>query len=107
MRSGSSFRTTPEIVSWHPGDTGREDLWKLAEDALLLALHTRVMENDEIPKPSAVEGTYFRVPIRSLVVMKLALNEGLRQQGSSRRDLARKLGKSNTIAGRLLAGCST
>jgi len=99
---GLIFPDFPEIASWHPDTTSNEDLRGAAADALLVALHTRVMENDEIPPPSGGKGCDFHVPVGPLVTMKLMLAQKLREQGLSRRALAARLGKSSTIANRLL-----
>ena len=99
---GLIFPDFPEIASWHPETTSAEELRAQAKDALMVALHTRVMENDEIPGSSDMEDADFYVPLGSLTVMKLALYERMREEGLSRRALAERLKKSNTIANRLL-----
>jgi len=99
---GLIFPDFPEIVSWHPAGSSEAALKEAAADALLVALHARVMENDDIPEPSEVVDAAFHVHARPLAVMKLALYEGLREEGLTRRELAKRLGKSDTIANRLL-----
>ena len=68
----------------------------------MVALHTRVMENDEVPVPSKIKDASFYVHAGPLAAMKLALYESLREDGLTRRELAKRLGKSDTMANRLL-----
>ena len=50
---GLKFPDLPEIVSWHPTSSSDEEtLNALALDAVLLALRTRMDEDEEVPRPS-------------------------------------------------------
>ncbi len=100
---GLIFPDFPEIVSWHrESEVEEQDLRRLAKDALLVALHARVLDNDEIPASTKVTGADFFVSVPALAVLKLALYEELRAEGLTKRDLARRMGKTDTIAVRLL-----
>lgn len=62
---GLRFPDLPEIVSWHPcNSTDEETLNALALDALLLAIRTRMEENEDVPTPSqrGEEAMYVELP---------------------------------------------
>lgn len=100
---GLIFPDFPEIVSWHPADEVDEAALRTeALDALILALHTRVMENDDIPEASDDSKADFFVKPPPLAAMKLTLYRELVAEGLTRKDLAARMGKGDTMANRVL-----
>ena len=98
---GLVFPDFPEIVSWHAAEEMDEASLKAeALDALILALQTRVMENDEIPEASDAAGADFVVAPPPLAAMKLSLYRALVAEGLTRKDLAARMG--STTASRVL-----
>ena len=101
---GLVFPDVPEIVSWHPIEKRDDQAWVKAQsaDALLLALQTRIAEGDEIPDPSDVSGSDFEIQPSALAIMKLALYRQMLADGISRHDLAKRIGKNDTLVTRIL-----
>ena len=72
-----------------------------ARDALQLAVSMRIRRREEIPEPSPAQGRP-TVALSLQGEMKVMIYRALRADGLTPTELARKLGKSETTARRLL-----
>jgi antitoxin HicB len=94
-----TFRDLPTLRTW---DETREGALELARDALALELARRIAEGEAVPPPSVPGPANVIVTVPPLVQMKLALASALRDQGLSRRELARRLSVAPVQVDRLL-----
>ena len=92
-----TFADVPEAITH--GDT-RQAALANATEALGLALRGYCAEGRELPKPIAKTGA--RVDIDALDAIKLAVIMTFRQAGISKSELARRLGKAESEARRIL-----
>lgn len=92
----------PEIVSVHSDSTSDEELKELANDAVLTALSSRIKDNDEVPEPSLTPDAAFYITLDPLVSLKLALYKEMVANNVSRRDLGKRLNKSEGLVSRML-----
>lgn len=95
----ATFRDLPGLRTW---DETRDGTLELARDALALELARRIAEGEPVPAPSTPAPTDVLVTVPPLVEMKLALAAALRDQGLSRRELARRLSVAPVQVDRLL-----
>jgi antitoxin HicB len=92
-----TFDDVPEAIT--AGDT-REEALSNARDALGLALRGILAETTHLPLPQAAEGA--PISVDADVAAKLAVVQAFRDAGISKSELARRLGKSENEARRLL-----
>ena len=79
----------PELLPW-------------ARDALIVALTGYLDHRHDIPRPSKPKRGQHMVPLPALVALKLAIYQAMRDQGLTRSDLAKRLGKDARQIRRLL-----
>ena len=91
----------PDVRGANTGANDRAEALELAEDALLAALAAYVDRRRAIPVPSPVMDGQEVVAVPPVAAAKLELYTAMRDQGISKRELARKLGLSDTTVGRL------
>jgi len=92
-----TFADVPETIT-HGGD--RNEAIASAQEALGLALRGIVQDGRAIPVPSAKTGIAIAVDPEDAI--KLAVIEAFRQAGISKRELARRMGKTENEARRIL-----
>jgi antitoxin HicB len=92
-----TFADVPEAITH--GETLSEALSN-AREALGLALRGIVQEGRATPEPLAVDGVAVAVDAEEAI--KLAVIEAFREAGISKRELARRLNKSENEARRIL-----
>ena len=92
-----TFADVPEAIT--AGET-RADALENAREALGLALRGILLEGRDLPPPAAREGT--PVAVDADVAAKLAVIVAFRAAGISKSELARRLGKSENEARRIL-----
>ncbi|SHJ69855.1 antitoxin HicB [Roseomonas rosea] len=93
-----SFPDVPEALT--QGEDEAEAL-DMAQDALVAALSFYVDRGQPLPAPSEVAGAHL-VPVPAMAAAKLALHTAKVAQGISNVELARRLGKNEKEARRLL-----
>lgn len=94
-----TFPDVPEAIT--AGDS--EALSRIAAvEALGLALRGIVLEGRRLPPPRHGGEGLFPVPVAANDALKLALIEGFRASGLSKSEFARRLGKGENEARRLL-----
>lgn len=92
-----TFADVPEAIT--AGDTFEEAIIS-AREALGLALRGILQDGRDIPWPEAIEGV--PVAVSADEAAKLAVIQAFRQAGISKSELARRLGKTETEARRIL-----
>ncbi|MDI6025476.1 type II toxin-antitoxin system HicB family antitoxin [Corticibacterium sp. UT-5YL-CI-8] len=92
-----TFADVPEAIT--AGDT-RDEALENAREALSLALRGIAQDGRDLPEPRAGKG--IPIAVEPDVAAKLALIEAFRHAGIAKHDLARRLGKSENEARRLL-----
>lgn len=92
-----SFADVPEAIT--AGDTYEEALTN-ARDALGLALRGILVDELPLPQPAALNGV--AIAVDADVAAKLAVIQAFRKTKISKTELARRLGKSENEARRLL-----
>ncbi|WP_421871199.1 type II toxin-antitoxin system HicB family antitoxin [Pararhizobium sp.] len=92
-----TFADVPEAIT---AGTTREDALVNAREALGLALRGIVQDGRTIPEPRSAGGVL--VPVEPDVAAKLALIQAFITAGISKSELARRLGKTENEARRLL-----
>lgn len=92
-----TFADVPEAIT--AGDT-REEAMDNAREALGLALRGILQDGRELPLPQATNG--LPVAVAADEAAKLAVIQAFRKAGISKIELARRLGKNETEARRIL-----
>jgi len=92
-----TFDDVPEAIT--AGDS-QEEVLSNAREALALALRGILQSGRSLPVPTAAVGV--PVALDADVAAKLALIQAFRESGLTKSELARKLGKSENEARRLL-----
>ncbi len=92
-----TFADVPEAIT--QGDDW-QDAIASAQEALSLALRGIVGSGRELPEPKASDGVFISVDPE--VAIKLAVVDAFRKSGISKSELARRLGKSEGEARRIL-----
>ena len=98
---GAFVVSFPDVTGANTGADDRAEALELAEDALAGALGMYVELREPIPVPSPVMDGQEVVAMDPVTAAKLELYSAMRAQGISKRDLARRLGLSDTTVGRL------
>ena len=94
-----TFPDVPEAIT--AGDTLAEAKQNAAE-ALGMALRGYLAQGFTIPRPSKRRGDLVDVPVDATDALKLAVIEAFRASGISKAEFARRLGKGETEAYRIL-----
>lgn len=94
-----SFPDVPEAIT--EGDS-REDALANAADALSVALRGYLAEGRDVPAPASQGKGLSPVPVDVATAYKLAVLAAYRAAGITKAELARRLGKANTEAHRIL-----
>ena len=94
-----TFRDLPEAITW---DADQARATAMARDALAVALWHRLESGEPVPPASAALPEEQTVAAAPLHAVKLALADGMRQAGISKRELARRLGLHPPQIDRLL-----
>ncbi|MCJ7996671.1 type II toxin-antitoxin system HicB family antitoxin [Rhizobium cremeum] len=92
-----TFADVPEAIT--AGDTFEEAMTN-AREALGLALRGILQDGRDLPQPAAHDGV--PVAVAADEAAKLAVIQAFRQAGISKSELARRLGKTETEARRIL-----
>lgn len=92
-----TFADVPEAIT--AGDT-REEAMDNAREALGLALRGILQDDRDLPRPEASDGV--PVAVAADEAAKLAVVQAFREAGISKAELARRLGKTETEARRIL-----
>lgn len=93
------FLDLPEALT--DGET-EEDALREASDALSEALISRIVDGEDIPKPSPVGRNQYQIAPDATVALKAALHRALKEQKASAADLSRLLHVDHKEARRLL-----
>lgn len=91
------FADVPEAIT--AGET-REEALTNAREALGLALRGILQEGRNLPEPASFDGV--PVSVEADVALKLAVIQAFKSSGISKSELARRLGKAETEARRIL-----
>lgn len=94
-----SVRDLPEVVT--SGDT-REQAIELAADAIVVAVAGRIEDEMELPAPTPVQDGETPVPLDPHMAAKASVFVLWKRSGLSKRELARRLGRKETEARRIL-----
>ena len=94
-----TFPDVPEAIT--QGDT-LEEAKRSAVDALGLALRGYLAQGRELPRPSKGKKGHLDIPVEATDALKLAVVEAFRAVGISKSEFARRLGKAETEAYRVL-----
>ncbi|EHK56929.1 type II toxin-antitoxin system HicB family antitoxin [Allomesorhizobium alhagi] len=94
-----TFPDVPEAIT--QGDD-RADALASAAEALGLALRGVLVDGESLPAPVASGGDLVPVAVDPETAMKLAVVEAFRAAGISKTELARRLGKAENEARRIL-----
>ena len=86
---GAVLATSPDFPELTTFGTDREDAIARAGHALEEAIAARIHDRKDIPSPSGGD-TYAVLP--TLTAVKVRLYQGMREQGVSKAELARRLG---------------
>lgn len=94
-----TFPDVPEAITG--GDTLAEAR-ACASDALGLALRGYLVHGKALPTPSRRKGGHVDVPVEMANALKIAVVEAFQASGISKSEFARRLGKADTEARRIL-----
>lgn len=94
-----TFPDIPEAIT--QGDD-LADARASASDALGLALRGYLAHDKTLPPPSKLKAGYVNIPVEMANALKIAVIEAFRASGMSKSELARRLGKAETEARRIL-----
>lgn len=94
-----TFPDVPEAIT--QGDD-LADAMASASDALGLALRGYLADGKPLPLPSKQVKGHIDVPVEAANALKLAVIEAFRTTGMSKSEFARRLGKADTEAHRIL-----
>jgi antitoxin HicB len=97
---GGYLVTFPDVPEAITHGENRQEAITNAREALGLALRGMVQGGQPIPQPQATTGVAVAVDPEDAI--KLAVIEAFRQAGISKRELARRLGKTENEARRIL-----
>lgn len=92
----------PDVKGALTGANDRSEALELAGDALSVMLAGYVKERRVIPVPSPVLDGQEVVTVDPVTAAKLELYSAMRDQGLTRRALAKRMGLSDTVIGRLV-----
>ena len=92
----------PDVRGANTSGKDRAEALEMAEDALAVALAMHVDQRLAIPIPSPVMDGQEIVTVDPVTAAKLELYSALRDRGITKRALAKRLGLSDTTAGRLI-----
>jgi antitoxin HicB len=95
-----SVRDLPEVVT--SGDT-REQAAELAADAIAVIVAGRIEEELDLPAPTAVRDDEIALPLDPRIAVKAAVYRLWRESSVSKSELARRLGRTETEARRILS----
>lgn len=84
------FTTSQDFPELTTFGEGRDEAQARALDALQEAIAARIHDRQDIPPPS--HGGDARITLPTLTAVKVILYQGMRDQGISKTDLARRLG---------------
>lgn len=99
---GSGFVISfPDVREAVTGADDRSEALSLAEDALLAALTLYVDRRAAIPAPGPILDGQEIVAVAPVAAAKLELYSTMRDQGITKRALAKRMGLSDTSVGRL------
>lgn len=93
------FPDLPEALT--DGATLKEALAEAA-DCVSEAIASRIVDGDDIPRPSRTGRGEYRIPVDPIVAMKAALYSAMAQQGMNAATLAHALNVDHKVARRLL-----
>ena len=99
---GGFIVTFPDIPEAITGGTDRVEALDMAEDALAVALLSRVQDGEPLPAPSPLKEGLEPVAVPASVAAKLALIERWRRSGMTKSALARRLGVDEKVVRRML-----
>lgn len=94
-----TFPDVPEAIT--QGDD-LADAKASASDALGLALRGYLVHGLSLPTPSRLKAKQFNIPVETSNALKIAVVEAFRATGISQAEFARRLGKAETEARRIL-----
>ena len=92
-------RDLPEVIS--AGETLDEAL-ELAADAIAVAVAARMEFDMDVPEPSPLRDGEHAVPVPSQIAVKAAVYTAWKRAGISKIELARRMGRSENEARRIL-----
>ena len=101
-QEGGFLVTFPDIPEAITGGKTRAEALEMGKDALTVALAGYVIANWDIPSSSAVSEGQELIPLDPIPAAKLALYNAMREQGVSEAELARRLGDTEAVVGKLL-----
>ncbi|MDE0125776.1 MAG: type II toxin-antitoxin system HicB family antitoxin [Bryobacterales bacterium] len=91
----------PDVAGANTSGNDRGEALEMAEDALSVVLAGYMKLRRSIPVPSAVVDGQETVAVNPVVAAKLELYSATRDQGITKRALAKRLGLSDTTVGGL------
>lgn len=94
-----TFPDVPEAIT-HGAD--RADALASAREALALALRGIIADGRPLPAPAAQGGKMVEIAVDATTALKLAVIEAFATSGMSKSELARRLGRQETEARRIL-----
>ena len=92
----------PDVPRCHTSGYSRAEALEMARDALVSALSFYVDERKTIPVPSPVLDGQEVIAVDPVTAAKLELYSAMKDQGLSKRALARRMKLSDTTVGRLV-----
>ena len=98
---GGLIATFPDVPEATTGGNDRAETLRIAEDALAIALAGYVHNRWDIPFPSEPVDYQVLVPVPAVVAAKLALYTAMRSQRTTKVELARRLGVSESAVRKL------
>jgi antitoxin HicB len=99
---GGFVVTFPDVPEAITQGEGLADARQSAAEALGLALRGYLAAGRELPEPSRGRRGHVYVPVEAMDALKLAVIEAFRAAGISKSEFARRIGKAETEAYRVL-----
>jgi len=99
---GGFLVTFPDVPEAIPAGTTLTEARANASEALGLALRGYLVVDRPLPTPAAKRKGLVEVPVNAATALKLAVVEAFNVSGISKSDLARRLGKAEGEARRIL-----
>ena len=100
--AGEWLVTFPDVPEAITGGESLKEALEMAEDALAVALLTRIERNEPLPAPSPAEKDFTPVGVPAPTAAKLVLIDLWRRSGLSKSAFARLLGVDEKAVRRLL-----
>lgn len=99
---GGVIATFPDVPEAITHGTDAKEAQRSAAEALGLALRGYLAEGKPLPRPAAKGRSLVEVPVEAADALKLAVIEAFNAAGISKSELARRIGKAETEAYRIL-----